>query len=403
MTTTTGPEATPKPRRNPYRGPREFRRGDELPNRRRQTRDLTNRLVAERIVLLHSPSGAGKTSLMEAGVVARLLKEGFQPTPRLRVNEPVNVERSVPVRNRYIHSLVSYLLADPKCPERPDDLPLCEAIDRWRELQGFTDKSIVLIIDQLEEILTLDPTDWDAKEDFFFELGALLNEHPIWALLSMREDYIGGLDRYLRFLPGLLRARYRLDFLTKVDARLAMQVPAKQQLVTFTDAAAEELINRLAVVQVQRPGEAPITKDAPYVEPFQLQVVCRGLWKKTSEEHGDGFETIEVADVEKHADIDQAMAQYFATTVANVVRRTGADERRIREWFEVCLITEQRFRSQTLSAPDTIDAQTVRKLLEDGFLIRGEVRGASTWYELAHDRLISPVLASNDTWRQQNL
>jgi hypothetical protein len=400
MTTPADTEATPKPRRNPYRGPREFRRGDQLPNRQREALELTDRVVAERVVLLHSPSGAGKTSLIEAAVVDQLVQEGFWPTPRLRVNEPLRQDR---VHNRYIYSLATYLLSSPKGPEPPGDLPLREAVKRWMVLGQPKDTTTVLIIDQLEEILTLDPTDWGAKEGFFRELGTLLNAEPVWALLSMREDYMGGLDRYLRFLPGLLRSRYRLDFLSRDDAKLAMQVPAKQQRVEFKTEAAEALVDRLVAVQVQRPGEAPDTVRAPYVEPFQLQVVCRLLWKNIRNYRGDDFPIIEVTDVKEHADIDQALTLYFGETVANVIRKTGADERRIRDWFESDLITKQHFRSQTLRAPHTKNAQRVLSLLEDGYLIRGDVRGSSTWYELAHDRLIGPVLASNETWRWEKL
>ena len=32
-------------------------------------------------------------------------------------------------------------------------------------------------------------------------------------------------------------------------------------------------------------------------------------------------------------------------------------------------------------------------LLVDAYLVRGEKRGGSTWFELAHDRLIGPVRA----------
>jgi hypothetical protein len=390
-----------QPRRNPYRGPREFRRGDQLPNREREARELTDRVVAERIVLLHAPSGAGKTSLIEAAVVNELIEEGFLPTPRLRVNEPLRQDR---VRNRYVHSLVTYLLASPNSPQRLDDLPLAEAVRQWRALGPPRDLTTVLVIDQLEEVLTLDPTDWSSKEGFFRELGTLLSTEPVWALLSMREDYMGGLDRYLRFLPGLLRSRYRLDFLTVDDARLAMQVPANQQRVEFKAEAADALIDRLTVVQVQRPGEEVLHGvKAPYVEPFQLQVVCRKLWKSIRMDRGNDFPTIEVADIEKHADVEQALMAYFDDTVTDVVGKTGANERKIRDWFEFQLITKQNFRSQTLRLPETEKADVVVGLLEEGYLIRGDVRGTSTWYELAHDRLIRPVLASNDSWRWDNL
>jgi hypothetical protein len=387
-------------RKNPYRGPREFSRKDQLPNRQREAYELTNRVVAERVVLLHSPSGGGKTSLIEAAVVSELAKEGFCSTPRLRVNQPV--DESI-VGNRYIYSLVTYLLSGYEAGEQPGDQTLKEAVMRWEELAQPGNARTVLVIDQLEEVLTLNPADWDAKEAFFRELGTLLKTEPVWALLSIREDYMGGLDRYLRFLPGCLRSRYRLDFLSRADAMLAMQVPAMRQRVDFKSEAAEALADRLAVVQVQRPGRQLEVISTPYVEPFQLQVVCRLLWKSIRKDRGDDFTTIEVTDVEKHADIDKALTLYFGETVANVVAGTSADERTIRDWFEYELITKQIFRSQTLNPPKTADPQKVLSLLEDGYLIRGDVRGSSTWYELTHDRLIAPVLTSNDTWRRDNL
>jgi hypothetical protein len=394
-------EAPPEGRHNPYQGPREFRRGDQLPNRQREARELTDRVIAERVVLLHSPSGAGKTSLTEAAVVDMLGNEGFVPTPRLRVNQPVDTRGTA---NPYVHSLVTYLLATPNSPEPPGDMTLREAVAQWRAREQADDNLLtVLIIDQLEEILVIDPTDWGAKEGFFRELGTLLRTEPVWALLSMREDYMGGLDRYLRFLPGFLRSRYRLDFLNRDEAKLAMTTPARDQHVDFREEAAEALVERLTVVEIQKPGEAPRTTTAPYVEPFQLQVVCRQLWKKIRTHRGDDFLTIEVDDVERYADVDQALTLYFGDTVASVVARTGADERKIRDWFESDLITKYNLRGQTLRGPDTSNADRILVLLEEGYLVRGNVRGLSTWYELAHDRLIRAVQSSNERWRWNTL
>jgi MoxR-like ATPase len=50
--------------RNPYVGPRSLRYGECIYGRDREARKLLELLIAERIVLLYSPSGAGKTSLI---------------------------------------------------------------------------------------------------------------------------------------------------------------------------------------------------------------------------------------------------------------------------------------------------------------------------------------------------
>lgn len=388
-------------RHNPWVGPREFRRGDKLPNRAREARAVTDRLVAERVVLLHSPSGAGKTSLAEAGVVKELTAEGFLPTPRLRVNQP---PRKGLDENPYIHSLITYLFADGSYPEPEPRMDLQDAVRKWRAVrEGDENAPTVLIIDQLEEILIMDPTDWDAKEQFFRELGTFLRQQPVWALLSIREDYMGGLDRYTRFLPGLLHARYRLDYLNRDDAKLAMIVPAQAQNVAFDEKAAEALVEQLRIVEIQRPGREPETVRAPYIEPFHLQVVCRQMWRKIRTHRGNDFITITPDDIRKYADVTMALTQYVGDTLTTVVTKTRADERRIRDWLQFELITKQNLRGQTLSGPAVADPAKVIRQLEDGYLIRGDFRVQSTWYELSHDRLIRAVQNSNDTWRWDNL
>src|SRR5512143_1431725 len=77
---------TAEPRPNPYVGPRAFRQGETLYGRDREIQQLLDLLIAERIVLLYSPSGAGKSSLVQAGLIPCLKAEGFRVLPVARVN-----------------------------------------------------------------------------------------------------------------------------------------------------------------------------------------------------------------------------------------------------------------------------------------------------------------------------
>ncbi len=78
--------STKTTRPNPYVGPRAFQTGEKIYGRDREVRELLDLLIAERIVLLHSPSGAGKSSLVQAGLIPALEGEGFQVLPVARVN-----------------------------------------------------------------------------------------------------------------------------------------------------------------------------------------------------------------------------------------------------------------------------------------------------------------------------
>jgi Novel STAND NTPase 1 len=402
-------EARVERARNPYVGPRAFRVGEKLPAREREQRELTDLLIAERIVLLHSPAGAGKTSLIQAGVVPLLQNkhvgrtgstESFNPLP-LRVKTPPPADPTV--HNRYVYSAALDLLRDHD-PQELASLTFPEVLRRVRQqLSGPP----VLIFDQFEEILTLDPADRDGQEVFFQELGSALADGDIWALFSMREDYLGGLDPFLQYLPDYLQVRYRLDFLDTSAAEAAIQEPAGDQAVTFTDEATESLLRRLTTVKVQRPGTGVEEIQAPYVVPFQLQVICRRLWKSLAEEKGDAFSSIDVDDIGSYDDISSSLRDYYADTVREVASQEEEEplirEWEIRDWFERQLITEQHFRSQTQTNPVSREAYPgqVREALEDAFIIRSDTRAGATWYELSHDNLIEPILESNKMARQR--
>jgi|SRR5271166_1616829 len=204
--------------RSPYVGPRAFRRDELFFGREIEGASLVDTLVAQRIVLLHSPSGAGKTSLIQASLIPAMEGRDFQICARtapdvsgLRVNAPPPDEFNV--RNRYVYSVVVGLVGHMHKPEQLREWSITQALD---ELGGESETERtwqLLILDQFEEILTLDPTDTDGQREFFDEVGQALEDTHRWALFAIREDYMGGLDPYLPYVPGQFRSTFRLDLL----------------------------------------------------------------------------------------------------------------------------------------------------------------------------------------------
>jgi WD40 repeat protein/heme exporter protein D len=398
--------AASQPRRNPYVGPRAFERGDTLYGRNRELRRLLNLLIAERIVLLYSPSGAGKTSLIQAALIPELEAEGFRVWPAMRVNRELPpAETARTMANRYVLSLLLSL---------EEDLPQDAQISA-DELAGMTLEAYlgqrtetkgevldeVFVFDQFEEILILDPTDRDVKFEFFEQLGDTLQDRRRWALFAMREELIAGLDPYLRPLPTRFSASFRLELLSPDAARQAMQKPAQTAGVKFTDGAAEQLVDDLRTVRILQSDGARGERLGLYVEPVQLQVVCRHLWERLSP---DATQIVE-ADLEAVGDVDRALAIYYAGQVEAIAAGTGVSERTIREWIDRQLITEQGVRGQVLQEPEQsrgLDNQVIGQLV-DVHLMRAEERRGATWFELAHDRLIAPVRGDNAAWRMARL
>lgn len=388
--------------RNPYVGPRPFRRGEAFHGRERDAGRLRDMLVSCRIVLLHAPSGAGKTSLIQAAVIPHFEDRGYTICARrdpgffsaLRVNEPLP---DFPVRNRYVYSLVLGLLGhlDLK-PAALADTSLSDALAMLADGSDPPRRQL-LVIDQLEEALTIDPADLDGQQELFQQVGDALEHDRRWALLSMREDFMGGLDPFLKLIPGRLRSTYRLDFLDRESAVRAVTMPAAGRGVTVDGDAAEQLVDDLGQV-TKDPAESAKLR---YVEPVLLQVVCHGLWRKLCKAERWNRKTIGVPDLDHYGHVDECLRRYYAEVVREASGNDVETEHALREWIDRKLITEDGLRSQTRTDPQIPDPSAALEVLLDGYLIRRDARAA--WWELYHDRLCLPVRRNNASWRRTTI
>ncbi|MGC4099000.1 MAG: hypothetical protein QM706_17965 [Nitrospira sp.] len=263
---------------------------------------------------------------------------------------------------------------------------------------------MVLIFDQFEEILTVSPTERDTKTTFFAALGLALRNPDRWALFSMREDFIGALEPYLRPIPGQMESRYRLDRLKTDAAREAIQSPPRQQGVTFNETAVEKLVGDLSRIQTQDTQGATHEEQGEYIEPVQLQVVCFNLWQNLNEDATE----IDEDDLAEVGSVDELLAGHYAGIVAKVAAATGTSERDLRTWFDTKLLTgpvDQPVRGQVRKGHDNTEDLVNVALdgLVNAHIIRAELRAGAIWYELAHDRLIEPVRKNNLGWFEENL
>lgn len=390
------------PRAAPFVGPRPYKIGEKLFGRDRERLDLLDLLIAERIVLLYSPSGAGKTSLVQAALMPALRNELFTVPAVARVTFERATGISEPVANRYVFAvLLSLEEAQPKEQLIAlADLAHMTISDYLARRWGSTAQTggMVLIIDQFEEILTIDPTDAPAKREFFAQLGAALVDPHRWALCSMREEHVAGLDPYRNLIPTRFASTFRLELLDERQARQAMQEAPAQAGVVFTDGAARRLTDDLRRVRIHQPEGLLEEQLGPTVEPTQLQVVCLRLWSKLAPDQT----RIEESDVEALGSADTALADFYAEAVT----RLGGRERQVRDWIEHELITTQGLRNQIVKAEalqsQGVDAKAI-SLLDESRIVREERRRGIIWLELTHDRLVQPIRSNNAAWRETHL
>lgn len=374
---------------NPYVGPRPFLESELLYGRDREVADLRDMLLAERIVLLYSPSGAGKSSLLQARLIPTMRERGFTVRKMIRVNAAPPPDAPA---NRYILSLMNSLQLEGR---RADfqNLTLNQYLDA--EPNGE-----LLIFDQFEEILTTDAVNIAAKREFFEQVGHALRARGRWALFSMREDFVAALDPYLNFIPTRLSSTYRLGLLSYAASLKAIREPAARMGVKFLDDAVQQIADDLRQVNVPQPDGSVVVQLGQFIEPVQLQVVCLRRWEELPEG------STEIAKSDQAQVGSTALADYYAAAVEQIASKSGTPERNIREWFEHSLITKIRTRGQVLMHPGTtngLDNVTVIEELEKAHLVNCEERLGSRWLELAHDRLIQPVRSNNEAWNKKNL
>ncbi|NLI83490.1 MAG: hypothetical protein GX443_17690 [Deltaproteobacteria bacterium] len=413
----------------PYIGPAPFLEedSDNFFGREKDVETLRGMLRTERIVLLHSPSGAGKTSLIRAGLIPRMRKDEFRVLPPVHVGHPLPAHTTHrPESNRYVYSVIHSLetalrkgegeSADAGPMDGLEAIPLNTYFAHRSALRRGEER-LLLLFDQFEELFTLSPHDRRGRLSFFSELGTALQDKQIWALFAIREEYVGALDAYSRFLPNHFAARYHLDFLSRNDGEKAVIGPLERLNIPYEPQVVKAILADLgrtgergqSNVDVEEDGalEFEDLSDVPLIDPLHLQLVCTQLWDRVQRLK---LETVsreafgEVGGVAGLSPVDAALMQYYDLRIQEAPKTVALGEREIRDWVEEELIQDGRTRRVTLADPDPDSELTLlQRYLEAEHILRASLRGNSKWYELAHDRLVFLVLRSNQEWYERNL
>jgi hypothetical protein len=391
---------------NPYVGPRTFEEKDGplFFGREGEARDLLWLTMSEPLVLFSSPSGAGKSSLINTRLLPGLRGEGFEVLPTCRVSGalPAGVSR---VNNIFVFNMLLSLDQGREEAGRLTDTHLADYLSsfsaagheqptRSREADGKRPR--VLIIDQFEEIFTAHLDHWQQRSDFFRQLHQAVSCDPLlWVMLAMREDYVATLDPYARLLPDKLRARFYMQRMGYQAALEAVKKPAEDHGRPFASGVAEALVDNLRQIYVHGRDRPHLGE---FVEPVQLQVVCYQLWENLKD-----CPPTEIThwDLRELGDVDTALAGFYEAAIGRAVSQTGVSEIELRDWFEHQLITEAGTRGMVYQGAEKTDDLPNRavRLLADQFLLRAEMRAGGTWYELVHDRFVEPILQANRAWR----
>jgi hypothetical protein len=147
----------------------------------------------------------------------------------------------------------------------------------------------------------------------------------------MRKEYLAELERFVPLLPERLQTRFHLDPLDGDEALAAIEGPLHGTNRSFADGVARNLVNRLLAMRVGPERDVR----GRFVEPVQLQVVCRHLWQHLPAD----ATTITETDVQDFGDVDTVLGQFYDEAVHAAASAARVRERRLRARLEHDFIT----------------------------------------------------------------
>jgi WD40 repeat protein/DNA-binding SARP family transcriptional activator len=257
-------DAFPAAGRNPYKGLRPFEEADSADFHGRE--QLVSELVEQmrqgaRLLAVVGPSGSGKSSVVNAGLVPALRSEGLPGSGRWYVAQMTPGDRPF---DKLEESLKAVAIGAPVSPAEllATDAGLGPAIDRILP----ADEQLVLVIDQFEELFTL-VTDEDVRQSFLTLLGRTTGDQSarLRTVITLRADFYDRPLRHELFGRFLAAGTVPLPPLTPEGLARAITGPAGKAGLELDDG----LVARLVSDMTQQPASLPL-----------LQYALTELWER---------------------------------------------------------------------------------------------------------------------------
>ncbi len=368
---------------NPYKSLLEYRLEDAalFYGRSQAIEQMLDRLHRHPLTILHAESGAGKTSLLQAGLASRLLSRGDLP---LHIR-PWNVNPVLAVKRTIL----------PQLEQAPGlvQASLFDFLHKVTHILGH-DSYLYIFLDQFEEFFT--QLDEATRKDFINQLAECLEDESLrvrW-VLAMRKEYFGNLATFRPEIKNPFANDYLLRALNYAEATEVIVEPAKKQGVSYEPALVQKLLADLGANPDGSPGE---------VAPPHIQLVCSALFEQL-QEHRAADPTLPPTITEQMYDEEGGARGILHSHLNRVLKRNLSEkERELARQLLMALVSSDRRRIRRkrddlaatlalyLTGAQSLDG--VLDQLVEGRLVRVEEdeETSGTAYELAHDYLLTEI------------
>ena len=414
---------------NPYRGLQSFEEEHShlFFGRNPLVKKLYGFVESHPLTVVLGVSGRGKSSLVKAGLIPYIKQRNaiaWQILPPVRLGcEPLatlkrelsweNLTQSAsssPLKTRGVLSASSTLAAPPVLPDPPtlrlSSPDLIDRLGQW--LDQHSSQKLLLVIDQLEELVTLGHPDTE-REQVLAYLVKLLNLYPrqIRLVVTLRSDFEP------QFQDGPLKAfwphaRFWVPGMTRAELREAIEEPARARVLFFQSFDPKyPLVDQLIDEVADMPGALPLLSFT--LSELYLKYLHRQHQAQLRQEVME--RAITEADYQELGGVVRSLTQRADREYESLGAEDPCYEPYIRHLFLRLISVGQetsvrrRVPLTELIYPPAVQpfiTAIIQRFVEARLLIQGQEKGGNSYLEVAHDALIQgwPRLL---TWRQEYL
>ncbi len=390
--------------------------------RRRDILDLFDRITLEKLVVVFGKSGYGKSSLLNAGILPKLL----HPPVAGRCFLPVTIrftpfetgDTATPVsmlRERLFAAVGNENTQPVKEPDatlwhsfKACQQPACRFVlffDQFEEFFTYPAEQQVAFREQLAELLyTGIPQSVRDQWETLSEVGKIRYSETldVHAVIAIREDRLSWLNSLREALPAILNQRYEIKGLTDEQAREAITGPAAlPQDAGFACPSfsyrADALDQLLAALK--KSAAQAGSQQQQRIEAFLLQICCEDIERRLIESavQGQPKTVVTPSDLPR---FEHLYDDYYQRKIQELPVQQQEAARCLIEDELVGLneATGVVFRlnadGRKLAALPGVTEDLLKKLTAC-FLLRAEPNSTGGFnYEITHDTLVPPVLKS---------
>ncbi len=347
---------------------------------------LASKISTHKLVLINGQSGSGKTSLINAGVIPKLIQKGYFTMVFRDYGYPTEV-----IKNG-LASLENINL----------DLSNCQSLlDCLLTTRQQIQRPLVIFFDQFERFfLHLTSSD---RERFIQEFSECLttiniNAQEMNFFIVIRQDFYGNLGEFWHE-PEFNTESYPhyLETLSQEEAIAAIENPltAIPDKIGYEDNFVEQTLLPDLLQSSQKENQKQIN-------PVHLQIVCNELFKKVKEAKADDIQAKKVVLIgqELYKDIGrvEGILRSYVTEILDDKSKFSFKEREIAKSVLKQMVTSQKtrvFRSlEDLTkeldySPNLIEP--IIKKLDGSRLLETRKENSQTEYSITHEYLAEEI------------